>query len=88
MRIGSIDQVNQIYQTQMSTVKKTSSTQLKDDINISDEALVMGSAYKAVQDTEPVRMDRVEELKQQIQNGTYNVSAMDVSEKMLTQFNM
>lgn len=88
MRIGNVDQINKIYQSQVNKVKKQPSTQLKDDVQISDEALVMSSAYKSVQDTEPVRMDKVEELKSQINNGTYNVSARDVSERMLNQLNM
>lgn len=88
MRIGNVDQINKIYQSQVNSVKKQPSTQLKDDVQISEEALVMSNAYKSVQDTEPVRMDKVAALKSQINDGTYNVSARDVSEKMLNQLNM
>ncbi|OOB79491.1 MAG: hypothetical protein ATN34_03270 [Epulopiscium sp. Nele67-Bin002] len=87
MRIGSVDQVNQIYNTPVTSAYKQPELKagLVDEAQFSDEALVRGAAYKAVQDTPEARMDRVNELKAQIDSGTYDVSARDVSEAIFNQ---
>ncbi len=90
MRIGSIDQVNQIYSTQSASAayKPAAKASLMDEVQFSDEALIRGAAYKAVQDVPEARMDRVNELKAQIDSGTYSVSARDVSEAIFSQIDM
>ncbi|WP_010166255.1 flagellar biosynthesis anti-sigma factor FlgM [Candidatus Epulonipiscium viviparus] len=82
MRIGNIDKITQIYQNQAGQAKRQVPSP-KDEIEISNEAQVLGTAFKAVKESQDVRMDRVNFLKEQIQNGTYDVSAKDVSEKIL-----
>ncbi|OON93953.1 MAG: flagellar biosynthesis anti-sigma factor FlgM [Candidatus Epulonipiscioides saccharophilum] len=82
MRIGNIDKITQIYQNQVGPAKKQAPLP-KYEVEISDEAQVLGSAFKAVKESPDVRMDKVNSIKEQIKNGTYNVSARDVSEKIL-----
>ncbi len=88
MRIGSIDSISQIYQTQTGAIGKTQSVQKQDEVQVSDEALMRGIAYRATKDSPEVRMDLVNDIKNQIQNGTYDVSARDVSEKIVNQLSM
>ncbi|OON99218.1 MAG: flagellar biosynthesis anti-sigma factor FlgM [Epulopiscium sp. Nele67-Bin004] len=88
MRIGSIDSISQIYQTQTGAIGKPQSVQKQDEVQVSDEALMRGIAYRAAKDTPDVRMDLVNDIKNQIQNGTYDVSARDVSEKIVNQLSM
>lgn len=87
MRIGSIEKITQIYQNQVGQAKKQAPVQ-KDEVEISNTAQLLGTTFKAVKETDEVRMDKVNLLKEQIQNGTYNVSAKDVSEKILNQLIM
>ena len=56
-------------------------TRKKDQLSISDEAKALLEQAK-----EPVRGDKVAELKQQIENGTYTIDERKVAEKMLKWF--
>ncbi|MBO4396736.1 MAG: flagellar biosynthesis anti-sigma factor FlgM [Eubacterium sp.] len=83
MRIDSYMAVNQVYGpkgTRRSPYAATSAP--KDSLEISDFGNAYGVAKKAAQESEPVREDRVAEIKEQLANGTYNVPMSAVAEKM------
>jgi flagellar biosynthesis anti-sigma factor FlgM len=52
---------------------------------LSAKAEEVGMAREALQGVPDVRSDRVAKLKQQIEAGTYHVSADEVADKMLNQ---
>ena len=56
-------------------------TNKKDQLSISEEAKALLEQAK-----EPVRGDRVAELQQQIESGTYTIDERKVAEKMLKWF--
>lgn len=85
MRISSIYNNHNIYQGKNNNNKKstTNSPIKKDGFEVSDEAKNYQAAFMSVSKTSDVRTERVEQLKQQIQDGTYNVKAEDLANKLL-----
>ena len=53
-----------------------------DGLMLLDNAAKTANAANAAQGQEPVREDRVAEIKEQIANGTYNIPMSAVAEKM------
>jgi len=85
MRIDAFNQVTQLYQTQKP--KKASATESKsfsDTLEISRAGRDFAVAKSAVQSASDVRENKVAEIKARMQAGTYNVSARDVAEKLVS----
>lgn len=54
-----------------------------DEVTLSDTARKMASAHEAVKAAPDVRQDKVDAIKQQIDSGTYQVSARVLAQKMV-----
>ena len=87
MRIDAYNQISQIYgvngkmkTSQASRVSKT------DKVEISSFGRDLQIAKQAVANSPDVRTDKVEQLKSQIKNGTYNVDADSFAEMLLHKF--
>ena len=87
MRIDAYNQISQIYgvngkmkTSQASRVSKT------DKVEISSFGRDLQIAKQAVANSPDVRTDKVEQLKSQIKNGTYNVDADSFAEMLLQKF--
>lgn len=87
MRIDSIKKMDQIYQktSAKNTIKSTKKSS-SDFIEISTLGRDLQVAKQAVKDADDVRWDRVNEIKQRMQSGTYNVSAEEVANKMVDSY--
>lgn len=85
MKISNIGSAYGIY-SQKPTIsrKKNNVGETYDSFNVSDEAKDYQIAYKAVSSSAEVREDKINALKAQIENGSYNVSAEAVAEKMMS----
>jgi negative regulator of flagellin synthesis FlgM len=59
------------------------STPSGDTVEISAEARVKARALEAVEAAPDTRPERVAQIRQQIQDGTYNVSPEQIADKML-----
>ena len=84
MRIDAYNAVSRIYKssTKVNTAKKTSgSSEFSDKLEISNAAKSYQTAKSAV--NAAVRMDKVEALRAQFANRTYNVSSEDVADKII-----
>jgi len=57
--------------------------QSTDSVTLSDDARSMAAARSAVQSAPDVRQQKVSDIKQQISDGTYQVSARALARKML-----
>jgi len=79
-RTGMINAYNKASKAQ--TVSDAKVKMGKDEVQISTEALELLKQVEATE--EPVRKDKVNELKQQIENGTYHVSSDKIAEKFLS----
>ena len=87
MRIDAMSEISQLYQVN-STRKKTekSASYTKDSVEISEFGRDLQVAKQAVSQAEDVREDRVQELKAQMANGTYNVPMSALADKLLNGF--
>lgn len=91
MRIGSYNQVAQVYGNQ--SVKKSynsstiGATSTMDQVSFSTVGKDMQVAKSALAEVPDVREDKVNALKESIANGTYQVSAESFADKLLAAFN-
>jgi len=87
MKISNIASAYGIYDSKKPAVsrKKTQSGDNKDNIDVSNTAKDYQLAMKSVkQSSGDIREDKIAELKQKIEDGSYNVSAEDIASKMLS----
>ena len=86
MRIGAYMQVSQLYKTNKTKRDMKSETKDgRDSLEISDFGSAYQVAKQAAEQGEPVRADRIEEIRAQMAAGTYNVSIEDVADKLADQ---
>ena len=87
MRINSMNSVSQIYQAnQMARCNKTKNTNSADSLEISSKAKDFQTALQAAKASEDVRSKKVEEIKKQMEEGTYQVSNKEVADKLVERF--
>jgi negative regulator of flagellin synthesis FlgM len=87
MRIDALSQVSQLYGA--NGVKKTNApvkTSATDKVEISSFGRELQIAKQAVKESPDIRQDKVNDLKNQINNGTYNVSPESFANKILSGF--
>lgn len=87
MRIDALNHVSRLYQQSKPTKNvRTEKKYAKDEFQISQTAKDYQIAKQAVKDTEDVREDKVNEYKDAIASGTYNVSSQEIAEKMVSKY--
>ena len=87
MRIGSINQVSQLYQSSTATRKKNVSTVSRsDEVSISSFGKDYQIAKNALANVPDVRQDKVDSLKQRISEGNYNVSSEEFADKLIAAY--
>lgn len=70
---------NKVNQTESS--KKVGKT---DNLAISSESKIKQKVMQAIKNTDEIRADKINELKEQVATGTYTISDDEVAEKMIT----
>ena len=85
MRIVRTDKIQSVYGNQpvKRPEAKTGASYGQDSVVFSTFAKEMQFAGKAVKEAPEVRVDKVEQLKAQIEAGKYNISANQIAEKIL-----
>lgn len=87
MRINGINAMSQVYNA--NKAKKaygaSGTTNSKDTLALSDFAKELSIAKSAVDQTPDIRQTRVDEIKQQMQAGKYNISAAQIADKLIGQ---
>ena len=58
----------------------------KDTATVSDQARLLAKARTTLEETPDVRTDRVNDLRNQIQTGNYQVPHEEIVKRLLTQF--
>lgn len=90
MRIDAYNQINQLYgvgkTSKSGKTGSTSSVLGTDQVSFSSIGRDMQIAKTALANVPDVREDRVNELKAQIQNGTYNVSNESFADKLMAAY--
>lgn len=83
MKIDSIRRNNMInvYKKQNNYENKTvTKKEMKDKVEISDAAKYLN---KTVNDNENINLDKINDIKNRINNGTYKVDSKEIAKKMI-----
>ena len=90
MRIDAMSEISQLYQMNSTTRKKAEKTSgyAKDSVEISEFGRDLQTAKQAVAQAEDVRIDRIQEIKAKMENGTYNVSMSALVDKLLSGYSL
>lgn len=64
-------------------VQHAKDTRQKDQIQLSEKAQDFKTILKTVRESQDIRSDKVESIKERMQSGEYKVSSSDIAEKML-----
>lgn len=85
MKINQVQQVSEIYAATATrkVAPKTQQAGKKDQLEISAQAKHFQTALKAAKEAPDIRTEKVAKIKEQIDSGTYNVSAEAVAKKMM-----
>ena len=87
MRIDAFNKISEIYTA--STVKSTTKAKeasFSDTLEISEMGKGFQVAKQAVARTPDVREATIDDIKQRMEAGTYNVNIQDVAEKLVDQY--
>jgi negative regulator of flagellin synthesis FlgM len=90
MRIDAYNQINQVYG--VGKTRKSGKTGYASGVSDTDQVSFssigkdMQIAKAALENVPDVREDRVNELKSQIQNGTYHVSNESFADKLMSAY--
>ena len=89
MRIDAYNQVAQLYgvQNKARVQKSQSAYSVSDQVSISQAGKDFQIAKNAVSGASDIREDKVAQLKQQIDSGSYSVNPDDFASKLLEKFN-
>lgn len=89
MRIEAYTQIQQMYGTQNTKKADTtkSTTSFKDQLQLSSAGKDLQTAKSAVANSSDIRTDLVNSIKEQIDDGTYDVDVDDFAGKMFDKFN-
>ena len=78
--VNNIDDKQKVENTPDKSEKNAAKT---DTVNISDTAKEIQEVRKQLDAIPDVRTEKVEQLKNQVENGTYEVKSEEIADKML-----
>lgn len=88
MRINAINRIYEMYNApEGMAAKSTDKSQSKDEVDLSSIAKDFSTIRKMVANEKDIREDKVKEIKDKMANGTYDVTAKQVAEKILAEIN-
>lgn len=87
MRIDAFNKVSQLYQTNnVKNATKAKGSSFRDMLEISQTGKDYQVARQIVARTPDVRDDRVNDIKQQMEAGTYDISAEAIADKLVNSY--
>ncbi|GAB6138160.1 flagellar biosynthesis anti-sigma factor FlgM [Halanaerobaculum tunisiense] len=72
-------------QRQENKSKETNKNKQKDQVSLSDEAQQLQNIKEQIDYSPQIRQEKVDQIKQQVKEGTYNVSGEEVAKDILNQ---
>ena len=78
-----VNNINDKLKAENTSEKAEKNVAKTDTVNISDAAKEIQEVRKELDNIPDVRADKVEQLKNQIENGTYEIKSEEIAEKML-----
>lgn len=82
--LNSPDAINAYKNSHVKKVNSNTEYKINDKLDLSENAKVYAKAMNALKESSIVRADKVQKIKNEIQNGTYKVESGKIAEKMLT----
>lgn len=87
MRVDAYNKIAQVYQTNaVQKIEKKTNVSTKDQVEISSLGNDYQVAKKAVADSPDIRADKVQDIKERIALGTYNVNMEEVADHILKRY--
>ncbi len=87
MRIDAYNQISQLYQaSKPKKITKKSETTVKEQYTVSSKGQDYQTAKKALAAAPDIREEKVAALKEQIASGSYNVSAQEIADSVVSKF--
>jgi negative regulator of flagellin synthesis FlgM len=78
-----VNNINDKQKAENTSDKAENNVVKTDTVNISDAAKEIQEVRKELDNIPEVRAEKVEQLKNQIENGTYEIKSEEIAEKML-----
>lgn len=82
------DAISAYKNNQVKKANNNLENKINDKLDLSENAKIYAKAMNALKETNLVRADKVNQLKSEIQNGTYSVDSGKVAEKILKGINI
>lgn len=87
MRIDAYNKVSQLYSTsKVNKATKTSGESFSDKLEISQKGNDYRVAKQIISKTPDVREDRIDEIKRRMESGAYNISMVEVADKVVNRY--
>ena len=87
MRIDAYNQISQLYQaSKPKKIAKKSEATVKEQYTVSSKGKDYQTAKKALAAVPDIREDKVAALKEQFASGSYNVSAQEIADSVVSKF--
>ena len=87
MRIDAYNKINQMQSvSKINKVSKKGTVSQNDKLEISQAGKDYQVAKQAVKEASDIRVDLVNDIKERLANGTYNVSDEDFADKLLEKY--
>ena len=87
MRIDAYNKINQMQSvSKINKVSKKGTVSQTDKVEISQAGKDYQVAKQAVKEASDIRVDLVNDIKERLANGTYNVSDEDFADKLLERY--
>ena len=87
MRIDAYNKINQMQSvSKINKVSKKGTVSQTDKLEISQAGKDYQVAKQAVKEASDIRVDLVDDIKERLANGTYNVSDEDFADKLLERY--
>lgn len=78
-----VNNINDKQKTDNASDKAEKNVAKTDTVNISDAAKEIQEVRKQLDDIPDVRTEKVQQLKNEIENGTYEIKSEEIADKML-----
>jgi negative regulator of flagellin synthesis FlgM len=87
MRIDAYNKVSQLYNSsKIKSTAKSKEGSFSDKLEISKQGIQYQAAKQTIAQVPDIREDIVKEIKQRLENGTYQVTNEEVVDKLIERF--
>lgn len=87
MRIDAFNKISQVYNANKpKSTSKVKAESFSDKLELSRTGMGYHAAKQAVQRTPDIREDKVAEIKQRMEAGSYNINLHEVADKLVEKY--